>query len=99
MHFFWDDALGKSRKPDVVLKDLARLPRPNKRLAAIDDEAKWVDEGFVLAKTVVYAPPVGVGPGPFTLNAAYKKEARRVARQQVALAGARLARVINEAFK
>lgn len=98
LHAFWDDLLGTSKKPDVVLRRAEHLPRPDKRLATEDDAAKWVDESFHLAETVVYVEPIGVGPGPFEMNAPYRKQAHRVARQQVVLAGARLARLLNQAF-
>jgi hypothetical protein len=99
LHAFWDDLPGTSRKPEVAIKRIRRLPRPDARLVAVDDEAKWVEESFQIAQTAVYAPPIGIGAGPFTLDAPYRKAAHKVARQRIALAGARLARVLNETFK
>jgi hypothetical protein len=40
-------------------------------------------------------PPVGPGAGPYQLDAAHKKNARAEAQARVALAGARLANLIN----
>jgi hypothetical protein len=43
--------------------------------------------------------PIGVGAGPFTVDAEYRKQARAVAAERVALAGARLANLLNSALK
>jgi hypothetical protein len=43
--------------------------------------------------------PIGVGAGPFTVDAEYRKNARAVAAERVALAGARLANMLNSALK
>ena len=99
LHAFWDDLLGESKRPDVVLRRVTRLPRPDARLAAIDDESRWVEESFQIAEYQVYVPPIGIGAGPFMIDARYRKNAHRIARQRVALAGARLARVLNETFR
>jgi len=98
LHAFWDDVLGSSSVPEVALQRARRLPRAPSRLAAIDDESRWVQESFELAQQVVYVPPLGPGAGPYSLDAHYRAQARKVARQQVALAGERLARLLNEAL-
>ena len=59
----------------------------------------WIEASFELAKRDVYVPPIGVGPGPFAMTEAYKSKALEVARRRVALAGARLANLLNEALK
>jgi hypothetical protein len=63
------------------------------------DEKEWVAEGFQAAQQVVYAPPVGPGDGPYTLSLEYKKKAGKLAKQRVALAGARLAKLLNDELK
>jgi hypothetical protein len=40
-----------------------------------------------------------VGGGPFTLSSAYKARALSIAKARVALAGARLARLLNTALR
>jgi hypothetical protein len=50
------------------------------------------------AKSRVYVtPPIGEGPGPFTLTESYKAEA--LAKQRIALAGARLSNLIEAGLK
>jgi hypothetical protein len=99
LHAFWDDLLGMQTDPAAAIKKAGKLPAAKAAQAAISDEATWVTEGFDAAKELVYAAPVGVGAGPFTLNPAYKAAAKKVAAERVALAGARLANLIDEALK
>src|SRR5260370_29348636 len=42
-----------------------------------------------------YASPIAAGNGPFTLTASYKKNAGKLAKVRVELAGARLANLLN----
>ena len=63
------------------------------------NEEVWIAESFQAAKTSVYIDPIGVAAGPFTVDAEYQKQARAVAADRVALAGARLANVLNAALK
>jgi hypothetical protein len=98
LHFLWDDLEGISYAIQPALTAATKLPRPDPKLAAIADESVWIQEGFDLARTVVYAPPVGVGRGPFTIDAKYEATARKVARERMALAAARLANLLNDAL-
>ena len=75
------------------------LPARRASLASIDDENMCIGESFKAAQNVVYKSPVDVGLGPFTLTAAYKANAVDLAKKRVALAGARLANLLNAAFK
>jgi hypothetical protein len=47
----------------------------------------------------VYSAPIGSGNGPFAVTADYKDNAKKIADQRVALAGERLAKIINEELK
>jgi hypothetical protein len=98
LHGYWDDLLGTSKKPALVLEALPQLPKPHAGISSIDDESKWVQDSFVLAQKVVYSPPVGRAGGPYTLDEDYHAAALQVARMQAALAGARLAHLLNEAL-
>jgi hypothetical protein len=40
-------------------------------------------------------PPIGITAGPFSITPGYRSDALAVARTQIALAGARLAKLIN----
>lgn len=53
---------------------------------------------LALARRVVYATPVGAGSAPYALTAAYRDRARIVARERIALAGRRLAVLLNNAL-
>lgn len=99
LHAFWDNILGTSKKPSAAIAKAKTLPPPDSQLAAISDENSWVNESYQLAQTQVYIPPIGIGAGPYTVDAAYKAAARQVASQQIALAGIRLANLLNEALK
>jgi hypothetical protein len=95
LHGFWDDILGTSASPRAAMRYAARLPAPDPRLARILSSRRWLEESRRIAERYVYAPPIGDGPGPYRLDAAYRRTALKVAREQIALAGARLALVIN----
>lgn len=92
LHAFWDNILGTSKKPKSAktLADGLTIPT-----ATADDAAKWIDDSFKLAKLKVYVDPVGAGDGPFQSTTKYATAAKTLARRQVALAGARLAAVLN----
>jgi hypothetical protein len=95
LHAQWDELLGKSNKPDDAVKYARKLPQPDSRAAGITDPQVWVNESFAIAQHQVYVSPVGDGPGPYKLDAPYRAAARQVAQAQAALAGARLAKLLN----
>jgi hypothetical protein len=100
LHAFWDGVLGSSQSTEFAIEAAARLPKADEIQAAISDERRWIDESVAIAKSTVYASiPVDLGETPFTLSADYKAHARDVAEQQIALAGARLARLLNQALQ
>jgi len=100
LHAFWDDLLGPNKTtPKEVEAAADKLPMADATVASIDDENKWIDESFKAAQSDVYKSPVGVGLGPFTLTAEYKANAAELAKQRVALAGRRLANLLDAAFK
>ncbi|BCA55088.1 nuclease [Nitrospira sp. KM1] len=99
LHAFWDDVLGTSESYEPAMAKANSLSPVEKELGMILDEAVWVEESFQAAKAVAYAFPVGAGAGPYTLDDAYKTAARELAEQRVALAGVRLANVLNDIFE
>ena len=99
LHFYWDDLLGTESDLTTVVKAARKLPKANAGLAAKSDEKDWIAESFIEAQQVVYAPPIVAGDGPFTLTTQYKKNAGKLAKQRVALAGARLANLLNTELK
>jgi len=98
LHAFWDDIPGTEKSPVVAIRRAAHLPEPDPHVAAVDDERQWIRESFSIAQNSVYIPPVGDGPGPWRLDGPYRAIAHQVTGQRLALAGARLAHVLNEAL-
>lgn len=70
-----------------------------RKSAADTNEAHWIEESFALAKSRVYSAPVGLSKGPYNLDYEYEQAARKVGAQRAALAGARLANVLNQVFR
>ena len=99
LHAFWDDLLGHARRPEAALRLAQRMPRAPEQLASVSDESSWVRESVEIARDVVYGPPIGPGAGPYPLTTAYREHAREIARRRIALAGARLARLLNSALR
>jgi hypothetical protein len=95
LHSFWDGVLGVNRdilSVSTLAKAIAKqYPKPN---SISTDEELWIQESFSYAKASVY-----------TINEnekipdAYFLNAQRLARQRIAIAGYRLAKVLNEKFK
>lgn len=98
LHAFWDAVTGDSYSLSDVYAAARELPRPGIKESAIGDEAVWIQEGFKLAQSAVYVAPIGVGNGPFTIDAPYQRAALELARQRISLAAERLARLLNDCF-
>lgn len=99
LHAFWDDLLGTQNDLKTVIKAARKLPKAGEAQAAKSDEKDWIAESFQEARDTVYAAPIGAGDGPFTLTVPYKKNAGKLAKQRVALAGTRLANLLNTELK
>jgi hypothetical protein len=98
LHFFWDDLLATDNNLNAVMEIAKKLPKANGAWTK-SDEKVWIAESFQAARHTVYAAPIGAGNGPFTLTPKYKKNATKLAKQRVALAGARLANLLNTELK
>ena len=99
LHAFWDDLLGTSADPRAAIRKGEGLPEADPHFAAITDSAAWVEQSFQAATMAVYIEPIGVGPGPYTVDSNYEKRAHTLALKMVALAGARLANLLNDSLK
>jgi len=99
LHAFWDNVLGTSDSPTAVIEFAGKLPVADGTLAAKVDEKDWIAESFDDAVHKVYVPPISAGDGPFVLTDNYKTAAETLAEQRVALAGARLANLLNKELK
>jgi S1/P1 Nuclease len=98
LHAFWDGAVGHGG----VMQALAlahRLAPPPRRAAADPRIADWLAESVGIARHQVYEPPVGPGAGPYFLTREYREQARRIARARAALAGRRLAVLLEGALR
>jgi S1/P1 Nuclease len=95
LHAFWDGVPGDDMNVSTAIIAAGGLTKPDQALASRSDEAVWVQESFVAAQNSVYVDPVGVGNGPFALTVAYKANAKKVAEDRIALAGARLGNLLN----
>ena len=98
LHRFWDDLLGTSEDYNMAIAKAKTLPLVDHKLASISDEAIWIEESHLAAKQIAYSAPIGLDEGPYNLNDAYKAAARELAERRIALAGARLAHLLNEAL-
>jgi hypothetical protein len=99
LHAFWDDLLGTSTDPKAAIRKADELLEPDPHLTAIADPATWIEQSFEAATMAVYVDPIGIGHGPFTVDSKYEKEARARALKMVALAGVRLANLLNDSLK
>jgi hypothetical protein len=101
LHAFWDDAVGLGDTQDFMkaVKVGQNLPKADASLVGDADENHWAAESFELAKSSVYVPPVGPGLGPYTMDAAYTANTKKIAQQRIALAGARLASLLKTALE
>jgi hypothetical protein len=103
LHSVWDDAGGNDASNDYVNRFASEITAEfiqkhgeHPRLSR--DPKKWIDEGFQLAQHDVYTfgPETGSREHPLPLPADYLAHASQVARSQLALAGFRLASVLNQ---
>ena len=104
LHAFWDNLLGSGSTKNyaTALTAAEALAAADPTAAADLKEADWVQESFTLAQSKVYVdPPIGPGNGPYTIASGptYASDSLAVAKQQIALAGARLAKVLNAELK
>jgi len=100
LHSLWDDAAApRDLSDDDVIRyareitaDYPAGPPPTL------DPTHWAAESFELDKSAVYTFGLGTGSyqQPLKLPSGYEEKAKRIARQRVALAGYRLAAVLNK---
>jgi hypothetical protein len=108
LHVFWDDLAGRDTSDAAVTQYarevVAEHPVPedlekNPEFAILPQV--WIGEGFLAAKADVYAFGLGAGSSdhPIQLSQRYQDDAKKIARVRIALAGYRLAAVLNTALK
>lgn len=105
LHAYWDGLLGDKPTIAEVTQTGRTLLVTGKPARADDaDPTLWIQDSFQLAKTAVYAPPIGDDNDPSVPisdrpDTAYQSKALAVARAQVTLAGYRLAALLNANLK
>ncbi len=101
LHLYWDGLLGPAdASPAAVIAVAKALPVPDATAAAKHDEKAWIAESFELARDKVYvSPPIGPGEGPYKPTTGYRNTARAIARKRIALAGVRLAHLLNHELR
>ncbi|HEX4605193.1 MAG TPA: S1/P1 nuclease [Candidatus Angelobacter sp.] len=99
LHAFWDGLPGDSANPADVIPYASGLAPADPALAGIAIASTWTKESFDIAHDFVYSGPIGANDGPFTVTPEYKDKAQKIAAERVALAGERLANLINDELK
>ena len=108
LHSYWDDLPGSECKYCAEkIPCVNRAMVYSKALPAVEkegsdtDTAAWVHESVELARTKVYRDPIEVADQPYTIvpMSEYDLQAYKVAQKRIALAGARLAQVLNTELK
>lgn len=97
LHAFWDGALGNTTNATVAINAAHALGAPAGDANVTDVDA-WLQESLQLAQSSAYAAPIGGGKGPYRLTDRYRRDTERAARERIALAGARLAKILNAAL-
>jgi len=96
LHSLWDGAVGTSSSPKSAIAFRTRLPASSVESLIVTDPQKWAEESFELARNAVYVEPVGHQAGPYRLTSSYRTTAGSIAEKRIALAGERLAKLLNE---
>jgi hypothetical protein len=109
LHAYWDDLPGSdcqycNKKIPCVDRAVVlgqHLPAPSAISARSTKTSVWIHESFEDARSLVYQSPIGAEEGPYTIVplADYEASANRLARMRIALAGIRLAEVLNRELK
>lgn len=109
LHSYWDNLPGSDNQycaKKIHCVDRARvvagtLPSSSQKLLQETKTAVWVHESFEAAHNTVYKSPIGEAEGPYTIVpwSSYEEKAIKLAQERIALAGARLAQVLNRELK
>jgi len=109
LHSYWDDLPGFDSsfcKDKIHCLNRAMvlgksLKQASSKAGHNTNTATWIHESFEYARTEVYKTPIGPGEGPYSIvpYSPYDTRAFRLAEKRIALAGARLAQVLNAELK
>ena len=103
LHAFWDDLPGEGQPAPALPFAVTFAKSLSAAQNGVSDTcpADWATESLALAKKDAYHTPIGKGPKPpggssYTITQAYYNTAILDAKDRIALAGARLAKLLNE---
>jgi hypothetical protein len=98
LHSLWDSAMiGKLGTEDALFAELnADLGKHEKKMRKGDDR-DWAEQSHKLGQKIVYGKLPKTAP--IKVDASYEAIADPVIKEQLERAGARLAKVLNQAFK
>lgn len=102
LHALWDDSAGTDISDGYITKYAADATAEHPPAGHQEkNPRKWIEEGFKIAKSDVYTFGLETGSRehPIQLPDGYVQNAQRVARARIALAGYRLAAVLNDKLK
>lgn len=102
LHSLWDGAAGRDLSDAYMAKYIAGAIAAHPASRHLEKKPeKWIAEGFHLAVSEVYTfgLETGTRDRPITLPPGYEANAEKVAQQRIAIAGYRLAAVLNEKLK
>jgi hypothetical protein len=99
LHAFWDGLPGDNPSPLAAISYASKLGPADATEAGDLLVSDWLNESVNDAKQFAYVDPILLGLGPFTITDTYRTNAHQIANRRVALAGARLAKIINEELK
>jgi len=107
LHAFWDDLPGEGEPAPALPQAEAfanGLTAASGNAVNDTNPAHWATESFDMAKSDAYRSPIGDGPKPTTgssyeMTQAYYDAALKDAKERIALAGARLAKLLNDNLK
>lgn len=105
LHGFWDDLPGEGQPAQALpgaVTFVGALPVATGIEVDDTDPAHWASESLTLAENDAYAAPIGKGLHPpargsigYLITLAYYDTAMQDAKNRIALAGARLAKLLN----
>ncbi|UGY17971.1 S1/P1 nuclease [Bradyrhizobium septentrionale] len=99
LHAFWDNLFGTGTSTRAAINAARKLDDAPDGAATNQDVRSWIVESFELAKSNVYQSPIGIGDGPFTISDTYRRKAKTLANERASIAGARLAKLLNDALQ
>jgi hypothetical protein len=102
LHSLWDGAAGNDTSETYAVKYIADATSAHPKKGRMEKKPeKWIAEGFRLAVSDVYTfgLETGTREHPLQMPDGYEARAAQVAQQRIAIAGYRLAAILNEKLK